>query len=209
MLIFDSKVHFNNLIQNGFEQYPNKRDLIILSKYWLLNGVVSHETLKENLISFCKKWNTQFNFTKSEDLILKVIETVKSNEIMMPEDYYCKNIKFSKKEVKFLNKIENYQYLAVLFVLMTLCKWYKTPFVYLNSNSSVHISDIFAFAGVKKSRLEQLQILHWLNENNYINIQLKPLLKCNVLILDDVGEANIQFEIDDKMIKNLDKIIEK
>lgn len=207
MLIFNSKSHFENLLQNGFEQYPNKRDLIILSKYWLMDGIVSHETLKENLILFCKKWNNQFNFTKSEDLILKVIETMKNDNILMPEDYYSQKISFSKKEVEILKRIENYECLAVLFVLMTLSKWYKTSFVYLNSNSSVHLSEIFAFAGIKKSRLEQLQILHWLNENNYINIQLKPLLKCDMLVLDDSQDSNIEFIIDEKMIKNLDKII--
>lgn len=206
MLIFDSKIHYDNLILNGFEQYPNKRDLIILATYWLKNNIVSYETLKDYMIFFCKKCNSQFNLIKSEKLILSVMDAIQNGKNAMPENFYSKKINFTEKELNLIKKMNDSNSQSILFVIMSLCKWYRADYLYFNSNSSLQIGELFDFAGIKKTKKQQLEILHHLNDSGYISINLKPLLKCDVLVLDGNSFPKYTFVIDRDMIKHLNFI---
>lgn len=202
MLIFDNDKHYQNLIDNGFEKYLNKRDLIILCEHWLEDGL-PFNSLKDNIINYCFTWNNQFNEAQNENLILSVIKQVKQNIENGKPFENKKNIIFYKSELDTLLGIKNKKLQRVLFIMISLAKWRNANYIYLNSGSSIKLKDIFSLANIKCTKKEQMMCLHELNENGYIDVQLKPLLKFIIPCIVENGEVALSFDISDNMLDEL------
>lgn len=197
MLVFDENVHYEKLINNGFEKYPNKRDLTILCKHWLdENNSLSDLELKDKMIAFCIKHNSQFNVARSENLLIKVLNGLKEQ----PSFEFNKNIIITKQEINTLKSIKNFKEQKVLFVIICLAKWRNANFIYLNEESTIKLQDIFSLANVKATKKEQLLLLHNLNEQGLIDVQLKPILKCFIPCINEQDEKVLEFTISDNMI---------
>lgn len=206
MLIFNEDAHYNHLMECGFEKYPNKRDLVILCEHWLANRLPL-ESLKDNIIDFCTKWNNQFNEAKNENLILSVIKQVKKNQENGKPFEYNKNIIFYKQELDTILCIKDRKMQKVLFIIISLAKWRNANYIYLNSASSIKLKDIFTLADVKATKKEQMMLLHELNENGFTDVQLKPLLKLLIPCIVNDGEIALSFVISENMIVELLNLI--
>lgn len=188
MIIFSEDEHYNNLMQNGFEKYPNKRDLTILGKRWLITGYKLSE-LKDKIIEYCKMFYSEFSPVKSENLINSVISTLESGEI--PDYFNDTEIVLYSNEIERIKRIPNKDSQKVAFIILCLAKWNKSNNIYLNSKSLIKISDIFNLSQLKCSKKSQYAILKELSDNQFINVKMKPLLMCEIPVLqnENSGES--------------------
>lgn len=205
MIILDENKHFNKLINEGFEKYPNKRDLIILCKHWISDGFEVDE-LCSKMKEFCSKWNSRFNYAKSENLFITVINSIKNPENYQKNFEFSKNITIFKEESSVLSQITDEKQRKVLFVLISLAKWRNSDFVYFNSGGSLKVKEVFALAGVNLTIAKQKILLHELQKMGYIDIQLKPLLKCFIPIIKTEGEKHWDFDISDEVVSQIKNI---
>ena len=196
MVVLNEEPHFYKLNRSGFEKKPNKRDLIILCRGWLKEKKYSSEELKHKMIEFCKNFNSQFNVSKSESLFVNVLKSLEDQNSFE----FMSHINISQNEIKSLIQLNNFKKQKVLFIMLCLAKWRNADFIYLNSGSSIKVSDIFELAKVKCTKKEQFRMLHELNNESFIDIQLKPILKCIIPICDTNSENIISFDIDDNLI---------
>lgn len=202
MLIFDNEKQYQNLINNGFEKYPNKRDLVILCEHWLKDGL-SVGDLRDNICDFCLHWNNQFNIAQNENLIFSVINQVKKNIDNKKPFENRTVIIFYKSELDTILEVKDKNMQRVLFVMICLAKWRNANYIYLNSGSSIKLKDIFCLADIKCSKKEQMMCLHRLNECGYTNVQLRPLLKFFIPCIVEDGEPALSFNISENMIDEL------
>lgn len=202
MLVFDEEKQCQNLLKNGFEKYPNKRDLVILCEYWISNGATL-ETLKGNIVNFCTRFNNQFNVAQNENLILSVIKRVEQNIENGKLFENKKNITIYKPELDAVLGIKDKKMQRILFIMISLAKWRNANYIYLNSGSSIKLKDIFTLAGIKCTKKEQMACLHQLNNSKYTEVQLKPLLKFFIPCIVDSGEVSLRFNANDNMLEEL------
>ncbi|MCK9576898.1 MAG: hypothetical protein M0R51_13425 [Clostridia bacterium] len=205
MLIFNNKTQYDNLMANGFEKYPNKRDLIILCQQWIGNGTPKKD-LKDNMADFCYKWNSQFNSAKSESLFLNVLKTLDNVEKSPPQFQFATNIVVFQSEVDRILELKDKNLQKIAFIIICLAKWRNANFIYLNSESTIKLKDIFNFAGIKSTGKEQNLMLYKLNSCGFTNVQLKPLLKYIIPSIITEGDIALNFEIDENMIKHWIKL---
>lgn len=203
MLIFDENKQYQNLIENGFEKYPNKRDLIILCNHWINEDGCEMSDLRNNIVKFCTKWNNQFNEAKSENLILKVLDAVEKQQNGLVPFVYNKEIIFTNNEAQTIIELKDKKLQKIAFVILCLAKWRNANYIYVNSESSIKLKDIFDFAQVKATGKEKATMLHILNEMGFIDVQLKPILKLFIpCIQNDIQDDSVlkKFTISDDMI---------
>lgn len=200
-MIFDNDKQFYNLIENGFEKYPNKRDLTILCEKWLNDGI-SFDDLKDKMVEFCVNFNSQFNYAKSENLLLRVLDGIKKKETDGVPFIFQKNIKIYRSEIEKILELPNFKMQKVAFVMISLAKWRNANFLYFNSLNSLKLKDVFMLAGVKCTGKEQNLYLYELGQRGFCDMQMRPLLKCVYPCVVDCGDVGIEFEISDNLIEN-------
>lgn len=207
MLVFDNKKHYDKLIAEGFEKYPNKRDLMVLCQEWFNQGIDTREKLLNEMIAFCKKWNCEFNSAKNENLLYDVLNSFEKSQKNPPSFEFNKNIIIYKNEINRLLSIEDKNYQKIGFIMICLAKWRNVNFVYLNSGSSISLKIIYELAGIKATSKEQKTALFYLNITGFLDVQLKPLLKCFIPCIEETGDIAMQFDIDDNMIYNWNYLV--
>lgn len=196
MLVLNEQKQFQRLLSDGFEKYPNKRDLCILCKGWLQERKYTDEELKHKMIEFCKNFNSQFNVAKAEDLFLRVLKSV-HQEITFK---FNNTIQITESEISYLKTLNSFKKQKLMFVIICLAKWRNANYIYINNGSSIKVSDLFDIAKIKCTKKEQFKILHELNDCLFIDVQLKPMLKCMIPIIDNSSKPVITFDIDDDFI---------
>lgn len=200
MLVFSESAQYKKLMENGFEKFPNKRDLTILCKFWLDEGTTFYE-LKDKMVEFCKKHNSKFNYAKSESLLLKVLKAVEEPTKEKEVDKKLNaHIQFYESETKMLKAIKDLKQQSVLFVMMALGKWLGTPYLYLNHNSVIKIKDVFNYAKVKLTKEKQGLLLNELFKADLIKVDLKPIMR-TWLPFSFEGQITLEFNIDDDMLE--------
>ena len=197
MIIFNKKEHFDNLMLNGFEKYPNKRDLIILAKEWHFGDGIIIDDIYGMLVEFCTKWNKEFNAARYENTLIGIIDILKEPQQELKA--YDK-IKFYKSEVESINNIVGENEKQVLFILMSICKMRKVESIYLNSGTPLKLKEIFELSNVKLTAMKQDLLLGSLYRQKVIDVHIKPLLKCDVLTIDNDGELAFGFIPSELMI---------
>lgn len=198
MLVFNEDEHCQKLLEHGFEKFPNRRDLTILCKYWLEHGT-SKKELVPKMIEFCKNFNTHFNYAQNEELLLSIVANLDKEG---PKVKLCSKIKIFDSEFKALQNIEDKDLQKVAFVMVVLAKWRNANFIYINSESSIKIKDIFTLAHLKKTKKERLHDLFLLNSSGFCDIQLKPLDKIFISCICNDGILKTEFDISDDLIQN-------
>lgn len=201
MLIFNNELHYKRLIENGFEKYPNKRDLVILCQEWLKEGY-SKKELKSKMESFCQQWNSQFNYAKTEGLLLKVLMAVDKLENEPPKFVFNTNIVVFESEINKIKELKDKNLQKIAFIMVCLAKWKNSNFIYLNYDSTIKLKDIFDYAGIKATGKKQLELLHKLNLNNFVDCQLRPLGKFIIDCITNDGDVALSFKINEEMIQN-------
>ena len=201
MLIFDNDKQFCNLMENGFEKYPNKRDLTILCEKWLADGT-DFCKIMQKMTDFCKKFNSQFNYAKSENLFLRVLDDLKKKETEGAVFKFQKNIKIYRNEIEKISQLPTLKMQKVAFVMVSLAKWRNVNFLYFNSLNSLKLKDVFMLAGVKCTGKEQNLYLYELGKVGFCEMQMRPLLKCVYPCVVSEGEVVIEYAINDNLIEN-------
>lgn len=199
MLVFDTKKQYNKLILSGFEKYPNRRDLTILCKEWLNNGTDILQ-LKQKMMTFCKNWNSQFNYAKYEQLFLNVISHIKKEQENGVGFEFNSNIKIYKKELLTIKSLQKLELQKIAFIILSLAKWRNANYIYLDTGSSIKLKDIFTLCDIKSTKKQQMYYLFELNSVSFIDVQLKPLLKLFIPCIQNDDELEFEFEISDNMI---------
>ena len=210
MLIFDKNKQYINLLENGFEKYPNKRDLLILCEHWLKEEGCEITDLKDNIIRFCTKWNSQFNVAKSENLIISVLKEVEKRQEGNLVFEFNSTIVLYQNEINTIKALKEDKLQKVAFVILCLAKWRNVDYIYINSESTIKVKDIFELAKVKGTCNERVGILHQLNEAGFIDVQLKPILKLFIPCISSNAEEDVQvksFKISDELIIEWLKLI--
>lgn len=194
MLIFDNNLRFQQLNENGFEKYPNKRDLLILCEEWSKENQDIH-FLQQKIIEFCTKWNDQFIPAQNESLILSTIKQVQKQITNGKSFEFNTNVIIYKSEYETIVALKDKQLQKLAFVLVCLAKWRNANYIYINSKSSIKLKDIFELAEIKCSKKEQALMLHRLNSCGFTDVQLKPLLKLFIPSICPVGDVVLEFKI--------------
>jgi len=203
MIIFNKETHYDKLMSRGFEKYINKRDLIILATHWVEIDNVPQNDIIERLIKFCTKWNSEFNAVKYENLLLSVVKLLNVSHETFSTN---KQITFFRQEIDNISKIEDKNLQKVLFIIMCIAKWKNNTYIYLNNGNAMKLSDIFKLAGVKATGKQQELFLFKLNGYGFIKVNLKPLLKYDILCLKNIGEAVKAFDVSENMIEYFDEL---
>lgn len=206
MLIFDENKQYENLMNNGFAKFPNRRDLKILCKRWMADGV-PFSGLKDNMIDFCTRFNSQFNYAKSEAMIVDVLNSLKEKTETTTSFEFCTNIVIFEEEIKKILEIKDKNQQKLLFVMISLAKWRNTNYIYLNSEGSIRLKDIFSLAGIVCTKKEQSMYLYGLNKAGYIDVQLRPLLKVVIPCTNQEGNKALSFTINDDMVEEWNKLV--
>jgi hypothetical protein len=191
MIIFNQKKQYDNLIKNGFEKYPNFRDLMILAKEWFFIEKFDKNDIKNKLNEFCKEKFEHYDEYKSINLIKKVINKLgeTQNYTELPE-----KLTFYKEEIDEILKIKNKNWQKLIYIFCCLSKLKKSDGIYLNANNSMKLCDVFELAQVKLSKNKQDLVLNDLYNAGFLSVDLRPLLKYHPLCLKT--EGNILFEIE-------------
>lgn len=201
MLIFDEKQHFENLIDNGFEKYPNKRDLTCLCSGWISQGA-RVEDLKFLMTNFCKQWNIKFNYAKNENLLLGVVGCFTNREENKIKEYIHNRILIYSSEIEIIKRLSGKKNQKVAFAILCLAKWRNSNYIYLNDSSSIHLKDVFSLVGLKDTNKNMSLILHSLNEQGFLDVQLKPIMKCFIPCIVTSGEKSLEFDISEDSVKD-------
>ena len=203
MIVFNQKTQYDNLINNGFEKFPNFRDLTILAKEWFFIEKLDEKTIKSRLFSFCIEKVTTFDEESLKNLIQKVMKKLKKTEkyTEIPE-----KLTFFKEEVDKINNIKDKEWQKIIFIFCCLSKLRKSDGIYLNSQNSMKLSDIFDLCKLKKTKKQQETYLYELNKANLLTVDLKPLLKYHPTCLRKEGEISLEITPSCEMISELLKI---
>lgn len=199
MLVFDEDKQYEKLEQFGFEKYPNRRDLLILARKWLSEGT-NIQNIYSLMVEFCLRFNPQFNSVLNENLLMSVINDIKQELKNGKKFYYKNNIKIYKNEVDSILSLNDKNLQRVAFIIVSLAKWRNANYIYLNASSSISLKIIFDLAKVKLTGKQQKEILHTLNVSGFIDVQLKPLLKCMIPCVSDTGDIAIDYMINNDLI---------
>lgn len=171
MIVLNYNEQFENIIKNGFEKFPNHRDMLILAYKWKEQGK-TQQSIKDMLLDFCNKQNNQFCQVKYENTINEILIQIQEKQKEIPQNIY-----FTQNEIDKLNTIDNYNNKKVMFIIMSLIKIKGGDCIYLTSSSTIKQKDIFELANINCSMRNQDLILHELYACGAINVSLKPLLK--------------------------------
>ncbi len=115
MIIFNQHEQYENLIKNGFEKYPNFRDLMILAKEWKFVENMEPKDIKTRLIGFCNSKVDNFDEAKSQELIKNVIEKLKKTQ-----NYTELPLKlvFFKGELDQILQVVNKEWRKIIFIFL-------------------------------------------------------------------------------------------
>lgn len=200
MIIFSQSEQCKNLRENGFEKWPNFRDLMILAKELKFKEEYKPSDIETWLVDFCAEKSPNFSREICKNLVEKCINKLKTTEnyTELPE-----KIAFFKEECEEIAKIQDAKQQKLIFILCCLSKLKKSDGIYLNSSNSMKLSDVFELSNVKIAQKNQEVMFHELKEKGLLTVDLRPLLKIHPTCLKMDGEIQIEFEPNAEMLKNL------
>lgn len=206
MIIFNQRAQYENLIKNGFEKYPNFRDLMIIAKELKFVKKMEQMAIKKEIIAFCKSKIPDFDANNYKSLINKVMNKIKitENYTEIPE-----KLTFFKEEISSIADIPNEEYQKLIFIFCCLSKLKKSDGIYLNSGNSIKLSDIFDLSKIKKTKKEQEKYLFKLKKEGLLTVDLRPLLKFHPTLLKMSGEVALEIVPSSEIISELCKFTGK
>ena len=200
MIVYNQREQYNNLIANGFEKWPNFRDLMIIAKELKFKEELDFDEISYRLITFCEQKSPNFDAKIRDELVKKVIERLKKTEnyTELPE-----KIAFFKDECEEIRKIGNKDWQKLIYIFCCLSKLKKSDGIYLNSSNSMKLSDIFNLANIKTPQKRQEYVLYEMRKANLLSVDLKPMLKFHPLCLKSEGEIQLEFSPSANMLEYL------
>lgn len=200
MIVFNQCEQYKNLVKNGFEKWPNFRDLMIIGKELKFKENKDYSNIYAELNNFCRQKCPDFDANICNNLVKRCVEKLKKTEnyTELPE-----KIAFYEDECEEIVKITNKDWQKLIFVFCCLSKLKKSDGIYLNSSNSMKLSDVFSLANVKLAQKYQELELHKMKNAGLITVDLKPLLKFHPKCLKNDGILKIEFEPCSNMLEKL------
>lgn len=200
MIIYSQKVQYENLVANGFEKWPNFRDLMIIAKELKFKQMLDENAIASYLLQFCAEKSEGTSEEVCKNLVGKCIERLKitENYTELPE-----KIAFFSEECVEISKITNKRWQKLVYILCCLSKLKKSDGIYLNSSNSMKLSDVFELADIKMPKKDQEMELHKMKEAGLISVDMKPMCKFHPSCLRLEGSLVAEFEPSSKMLKEL------
>jgi hypothetical protein len=165
MMIFDEEHYAINLLTNGTHgNYIKWHDLLILSKYFRFKNKKESE-IREELINFCIRNNSEFNEI--------VFERSIDSAITKSEKQYLKlghPVVINKSEIEAIRTLNDYKYEKILFTMLVISRFYKTSNHSCSSNYYINynFATILPMAKVYVSKSERDYIKHYFFEKKMI-----------------------------------------
>ena len=185
---------------NGFEKWPNFRDLMIIAKELKFKQMLGENEILAELLHFCSEKSENFSESVCNIIAKKCVDRLKDTEnyTELPE-----KIAFYQEECAELAKITNKKWQKLVYILCCLSKLKKNDGIYLNSSNSIKLSDVFQLADVKMAKKDQEMELHKMKEAGLISVDMKPMCKFHPSCLRIEGTLVAEFEPSAKMLKEL------
>ena len=165
MMIFDEERYAINLLINGTHGYYIKwHDLLILSKYFRFKNKKESE-IREELINFCIRNNSEFNEVVFEDSISSAIAKSKKQYLKLGH-----SVIVNKSEIESIRTLNNYIYEKILFTMLVISRFNKTANHSCSSNYYINynFATILPVAKVYVSKTERNYIKHYFFEQKMI-----------------------------------------
>lgn len=204
MIIFDEEEQYLKLQKSGFDKFINTKDLTILAKHYLHIDKIPLSEIRVKLVTFVTNFNPNFRPIKYEKQLTNAINLAVANY-----QIYNPLISFSQNEMDYIrDKDLTLWEQKLLFVICSLSKWQQHPYIYLNSDSVIQIRDLRIILGLNLKDCDILSLLHSLVIKGKIKVNLKPLLKVEVLCYEDTLDKPILFfKIKDDLGLQFDQFI--
>lgn len=178
MVILNYNEHYDSLIENGFENRFNIRDLRILIEKWRSQGK-NEKAIAVDLDCFLQKWDKGYTKVNAVGKIKKALKASKKDLPKLNSTIY-----FSQEELDFIGNIESFNEQKVIFSMFVIAKTQGKDYIYLNSNGIIKLKDIFNLANVNLSTQKQEQMLH--------NLYLQGAIGVNYALKYTVKNVNLE-----------------
>ena len=195
--MFNEEKIAEEIIRNGFEKgIIDYGKMYVVAKYFREKYDCGAVRLEREIIDFCKSVDPNFNPITQAEYIKKWVKSAMEYNLRKINDVYI-----SKKDVAFLEEIENNQDRKLLFAVLVLAKAmkksgtrraqgeYKTSDNYYIRYSN--LTDISKISGIKISKLQLADMLHRYSEYFTFYTPNKELIKVEFVDKADAEDIKI------------------
>lgn len=191
-------------MREGFEKFPNCRDMLILARKWLEKEDLQWEEIKNRLVDFCGKWARDFDELRGITLFDVVKTALESGSQKQNKE----QVVFYLSESTALKNIKNDALTRLMFSMMCVAKWKETDCLYFNSKSTFKLSEFFEIAGLPKTTIKKQDMyLHELAKKGLIEIDLKPICRIHLKPIATDGLEIAKVKIDKNIMLSMDEIL--
>lgn len=211
--MFNEEKIAEEIIRNGFEKgIIDYGKMYVVAKYFREKYDYGAVRLEREIIDFCKSVDPNFNPITQAEYIKKWVKSAMEYNLRKINDVYI-----SKKDVAFLEEIENNQDRKLLFAVLVLAKAmkksgtrraqgeYKTSDNYYIRYSN--LTDISKISGIKISKLQLADMLHRYSEYFTFYTPNKELIK--VEFVDKADPEDIKIDSLEDVSEMYEKLFEK
>jgi len=162
-IIFNELEYAENLLETGFQDYIDWKDLLILSKYFRYNGQKRSE-IKKSIVEFYKK----FSYYNEQVVGEKIDNAIKKSERSPLR--ISTSVIITESEVQKIRALKNYKLEKICFVMIVLSRANKIAY---NSSSSryylsMNLAEILEVADVRASKDERRKLKYSLSNGSMI-----------------------------------------
>lgn len=170
-VILDELGYAENLLKNGFVSFMSYKDLAVLAKYYFYLGL-EKDDIRNKLEEFCYKFNSEFNDVLFANRLDMAVSSCKYRKIRIPV-----TVEITKDEIERIQKINNYRFEKILFVLLCCAKHEKKMKMMIDGwvdngkyyvNKKIQSATIFSLSKVHAGVKEQGDILNYFKDGGYL-----------------------------------------
>jgi len=206
--MFNEEVEAEHIIADGFERgMIDYGKMYVVAKYFREKYVYGEIRLEREIIRFCQSIDPHFNPITQAEYIKKWVRSAMQYDLRKINEVYI-----SKRDVSFLETIENNRDRKILFAVLVLAKAmkksgtrrkqeeYKTSDnYYIRYNN---LADIIKMSGVKVSEVMIADILHnyeryftfYTPNKELIKVEFVDKLDTEEIKIDDLGDVSEMYE---------------
>lgn len=200
--IFYEKERAEWLLENGFSSFMSYSDLLILAKYFKHMGK-NRTQIRKSLLTFCIKYNPDFNDVLSRRIIDSVIESSQKYGLRVRFD-----VPITQIEIDTIKLLQDYKKEKIVFVMLVLAKYFRLNDMRLKKKVeskyddrfyvNEKLTDIIKMAQISVQKQERQKIIHELTLSGLVeptyngdyrimfaDIESKPIFF--VTNLNDIG----------------------
>ena len=162
-IIFNELQYAENLLETGFQDYIDWKDLSILSRYFRHKGQKRSE-IKKSIVEFYKK----FSYYNEQVVGEKIDNAIKKSEKSPLR--ISTSVTITESEVQRIRALKNYKLEKICFVMIVLSRANKIAY---NSSSSryylsMNLSEVLEMANVRATKNERKELKYILSNGSMV-----------------------------------------